>query len=88
MLDFAAHQLTIDDQKINPQYRYQINCQLISLFMTQQCQHYSAIPIQPERQQRCIRDPVDKDDSSTQGKTRPTDDPPKKPLRSAANPLL
>lgn len=42
MLEFAALQLTKSEQPMNQQSRYQINCQLITLFMTQLCQQYSS----------------------------------------------
>lgn len=42
MLEFAALQLAKSEQPMSQQNRYQINCQLISLFMTQLCQQYSS----------------------------------------------
>lgn len=42
MVDFAANQLAKREQQVDQQRRQQINCQLITLFMTQLCQQYSA----------------------------------------------
>lgn len=45
LLDFAANQLAKADHLINQQSRYQINCQLITLFITQLCQQYSSTAV-------------------------------------------
>ncbi|BBB25823.1 AraC family transcriptional regulator [Amphritea japonica] len=55
MLDFAANQLAKGDQRINQQSRYQINCQLITLFITQLCQQYSATAITEGKNLRLSR---------------------------------
>ncbi|MDO6564477.1 AraC family transcriptional regulator [Amphritea sp. 1_MG-2023] len=55
MLDFAAHQLTQGKQAINAQRQYQINCQLISLFITQLCQQYSRSTPTHDQPQRLNR---------------------------------
>ncbi|WP_299204387.1 AraC family transcriptional regulator [uncultured Amphritea sp.] len=55
MLDFAARQLAKGDQLINQQSRYQINCQLITLFITQLCQQYSATTIPDSHHRRLNR---------------------------------
>lgn len=55
MLDFAASQLAMSDQQISQQSRYQINCQLITLFITQLCQQYSATPVIDSRRSRLNR---------------------------------
>lgn len=55
MLDFAARQLAKSDQLINQQSRYQINCQLITLFITQLCQQYSATTIPDSKHRRLNR---------------------------------
>ena len=48
LLDFAASQLQNQDARENPQ----LNCQLVSLFMTQFCQHYSTQQPLPASNQR------------------------------------
>ncbi|WP_428034546.1 AraC family transcriptional regulator [Amphritea sp.] len=51
MLEFAARQLIKSDQQ-NHQSRDQINCQLITLFITQLCQQYSATAIPDSKHHR------------------------------------
>lgn len=55
MLDFAARQLAQGDQLINQQSRYLINCQLITLFITQLCQQYTASTVIDNKNQRLDR---------------------------------
>ncbi|MBN0987276.1 AraC family transcriptional regulator [Amphritea pacifica] len=55
MLDFAASQLAKSGQQISDQSRYQINCQIITLFITQLCQQYSATPVTDSKNPRLNR---------------------------------
>ena len=55
MLDFAARQLAKSDQQISQQSQYQINCQLITLFITQLCQQYSSAAVTDNKKTRLNR---------------------------------